>query len=333
MPLISWEDSELRSMAGRIVSLHGVFVPVGESQVQLESSLIDCSRGPASRKQQVEAQQDPAQLQSFWRVRATCNWIWSLLQALKLRLIWPSKPPTRQHLRFRCKMQMEGDAWKHENEENGNWSDEQLKNALGAIDGGWRVLAASREFGMSVTTLRNHLFGNHHWKQEGKECSQSLRKRRLWGLWRRWQVFGILCHWLDFGSRWWRLLKNSPHRGRDVCQDGVGWDGSIFTFLITHFVLHMNWGWEELEAYVPRTWHLYTITSRRCIESTSTLHLKYGMRMNPARKWGAMTELLCLPHVVWCKYTSQPPMSTSWWKVGSMQWVSAFPTYLQGRTI
>lgn len=52
-------------MAGRIVSLHGVFVPVGESQVQLESSLIDCSRGPASRKQQVEAQQDPAQLQSF----------------------------------------------------------------------------------------------------------------------------------------------------------------------------------------------------------------------------------------------------------------------------
>lgn len=35
---------------------------------------------------------------------------------------------------------------------------------------GSRVLAASREFEIPVTTVRHHhLFGNHDWKEEGEE--------------------------------------------------------------------------------------------------------------------------------------------------------------------
>lgn len=56
----------------------------------------------------------------------------------------------------------------------------------------------------------------------------------------------------------------------------------------SHFVLHMNWGWDELDAYVPRTWHFYTISAGRCIESTSTLHLKCGMRLNTGGNDGAL---------------------------------------------
>lgn len=40
----------------------------------------------------------------------------------------------------------------------------------------------------------------------------------------------------------------------------------------------MNWGWEELEAYVLRTWQLYTITSRRCID---------GFKYPPSQIWNA----------------------------------------------
>jgi hypothetical protein len=91
--------------------LHRVTEPVGESHVQPNQLLKRISLSQL-HKQQVEAQHDPAQLPII--LTRACNMQLDLkspgLQALHFRLIRPSKLQTRQHLKFRCNIQMEGDA-------------------------------------------------------------------------------------------------------------------------------------------------------------------------------------------------------------------------------
>ena len=41
------------------------------------------------------------------------------------------------------------------------------------------MLAALREFGILVTTLRNHLFGNNHWQEEGEGVLTAIEEEEV----------------------------------------------------------------------------------------------------------------------------------------------------------
>lgn len=73
-----------------------------------------------------------------------------------------------------------------------------LKYALRAINTRSRVLMASREFYIFMSTSQKHLPGTTIGRKRGKKyCSHQLRKRGLSILWRRWQVSVTQCHWVN----------------------------------------------------------------------------------------------------------------------------------------